>query len=355
MRSLAFDARFIKPVHPDGISRFSLGLIVELSELTPLKVVVCDPLVATKLPKNVEVIWAGDPTSALELFTAMRLNKAGIDVLFSPMQTTSGFARKFKLVLTLHDLIYYRHRTPPKEFNPLVRIIWWLYHLSFAPQRLVLNGADAVVTVSETTKKQMLQNRLTKRPISVIYNAAEATDVVLERNNSGSRILVYMGSFIGYKNVEALIRGVALLPEHTLVCLSRISDTRLTELTRLADSVGAVVQFENGVSEAEYHQWLIKAQALVTASKDEGFGIPVIEAMERGTPAIVSNLEIFQEIGSDAAMYFNPDDPQSFADQVNAIAKADSWQSASQKAIAQAAKFSWRKSAEKLLELLNRV
>lgn len=355
MKRIAFDARFIKPAHPDGISRFSLGLITELAKLTPLKVVVCDALVEAKLPENVEVIWAGAPTSPLEILTALRLNSAGIDVLFSPMQTTSGVGRKFKLVLTLHDLIYYRHRTPPKEFNPLVRIIWWLYHLTFAPQRLVLNGADAVVTVSETTKKQMLEHRLTKRPITVIYNAADASEVVLERDNSRSRILVYMGSFIGYKNVEALIRGVALLPEHTLVCLSRISEARLGELTRLAKSVGASVQFENGVSEAQYHQWLVRAQALVSASKDEGFGIPVIEAMERGTPAVVSNLEIFQEIGSDAAMYFDPEVSQSLADQINALGQSDTWRSTSQKSIAQAAKFSWRQSAADLLNLLNRV
>lgn len=355
MRKIAFDARFIKPEHPDGISRFSLGLLAELSKLTALTIVVCDARVEAKLPKSVEVVWAGHPTSALEIFTARRLNETGIDVLFSPMQTTSGFGRKFKLVLTLHDLIYYRHRTPPKEFNPLVRIVWWLYHLSFAPQRLVLNGADAVVTVSNTTKAQMLKHRLTKRPISVIYNAADAIEAVPERDNSQSRILVYMGSFIGYKDVEALIRGVALLPEHTLVCLSRISKQREAELTALADSLGARVQFENGVSEAEYHQWLIRAQALVTASKDEGFGIPVIEAMERGTPAVVSNLEIFKEIGADAASYFNPDDPQSFVDQINRLGEDALWRSASQKSIAQAGKFSWQNSAAELFELLNRI
>lgn len=355
MRKIAFDARFIKPEHPDGISRFSLGLIAELSKLTALTVVVCDAKVEAKLPASVEVVWAGDPTSALEIFTARRLNETGIDVLFSPMQTTSGFGRKFKLVLTLHDLIYYRHRTPPKEFNPLVRIVWWLYHLSFAPQRLVLNGADAVVTVSNTTKSQMLKHRLTKRPISVIYNAADAVEAVPERDNSQSRILVYMGSFIGYKDVEALIRGVALLPEHTLVCLSRISNQREAELTALADSLGARVQFENGVSEAEYHQWLIRAQALVTASKDEGFGIPVIEAMERGTPAVVSNLEIFREIGADAANYFNPDDPQSFVDQITRLGDEGVWRSTSQKSIAQAGGFSWQNSAAELFELLNRI
>jgi glycosyltransferase involved in cell wall biosynthesis len=355
LRKIAFDARFIKPEHLDGISRFSLGLISELSKLTPLSVVVCDARVEAKLPVGVEVIWAGDPTSALELFTAKRLNDTGIDVLFSPMQTTSGLGRKFKLVLTLHDLIYYRHRTPPKEFNPLVRAIWWLYHLSYAPQRIVLDSADAVVTVSNTTKAQMLKHRLTKRPISVVYNAAEAPESVPERDNSGSRILVYMGSFIGYKDVEALIRGVSLLPEHTLVCLSRISEARKTELNALASSLGARVQFENGVSEAEYHQWLIKAQALVTASKDEGFGIPVIEAMVRGTPAVVSNLEIFKEIGADAALYFDPEDSQTFVDQINRLGQQDAWHVASQKSISQAEKFSWRNSAVELLELLNRV
>lgn len=355
MRSIGFDGRFIKPEHPDGISRFSLGLISELAKLTKLAVVVCDPKVAEKLPPGVQVIWASAPTSALEVFTARKLNKHGLDVLFSPMQTTSGLGRTFKLVLTLHDLIYYRHRTPPKEFSPLVRAIWWLYHLSFAPQRLVLNGADAVVTVSETTKRHMLKNGLTKRPISVIYNAADSMASTEPRAGSDSRFLVYMGSFIGYKNVEALIRALALLPGHTLVCLSRITPTRQAELTHLAESVGAKVRFENGVSEQEYQNWLLKAQALVTASSDEGFGIPVIEAMGVGTPAVVSNLEIFEEIGGEAALYFDPSQPRTFAVQIEKLQDQQFWQDVSKRSIDQAGKFSWQASAGKLLELLNRV
>ena len=355
MRRIAFDGRFIKPEHPDGISRFSLGLIAQLSKLTPLTVVVCDQKVADKLPAGIEVLWAGAPTSALEMFTALKLNPKGIDVLFSPMQTTSGFGRKFKLVLTLHDLIYYRHRTPPKEFNPLVRLAWWLYHLSFTPQRLVLNGADAVVTVSQTTKKQMLKNRLTKREVSVVYNAADTAAAFDQWDNSGSRVLVYMGSFIGYKNVEALIAGMALLPEHTLVCLSRITEKRRAELESLAKRLGAKVQFENGVSEDDYHQWLLSAKASVTASLDEGFGIPVIEAMERGTPAVMSNLEIFEEIAGDAGLFFDASDPESFAQQIEKLGDSKTWSAASKKSVTQAAKFSWEASAKQLLELLNRV
>lgn len=355
MRRIAFDGRFIKPEHPDGISRFSLGLISELAQLTRLKVIVCDQKVADKLPQGIEVIWAGDPTSPLEIFTALKLNSQGFDVLFSPMQTTSGLGRKFKLVLTLHDLIYYRHRTPPKEFNPLVRMAWWLYHLSYGPQRLVLNGSDAVVTVSETTKQQMLAKRLTKRPITVIYNAAVKPTELPKRNNSNSRTLVYMGSFIGYKNVEALIAGMALLPDHTLVCLSRITDQRKAELLALADQLGAKVQFENGVTESEYHNWLVQAQALVSASLDEGFGIPVIEAMERGTPAVISKLEIFEEIGQQAALFFDPEQPKSFAEQISRLGESSKWEEVSERSIRQAAQFSWKSSAAKLLELLNQV
>jgi glycogen synthase len=112
-------------------------------------------------------------TSPREIFTAFKLNRLGAKVVFSPMQTTSGLGRKFKLILTLHDLIYYRHRTPPKEFNPFIRLAWFLYHLSYVPQRILLNGADAVVTVSKTSRSQIEKAKLTKRPVSVIYNASD--------------------------------------------------------------------------------------------------------------------------------------------------------------------------------------
>jgi glycosyltransferase involved in cell wall biosynthesis len=164
-----------------------------------------------------------------------------------------------------------------------------------------------------------------------------------------------MGSFIGYKNVEALIAGMALLPNHTLVCLSRITDQRKTELSTLADRLGANIQFENGVSESEYHNWLLQAQALVTASLDEGFGIPVIEAMERGTPTVISNLEIFEEIGHEAALFFDPEQPESFAKQIAKLGESTVWKEVSQKSIRRASQFSWKSSAAKLLELLNRV
>lgn len=355
MIELCFDGRYIKPDHPDGISRFSLGLIRELRHLCELTVLVSDQKVANKLPHGVKTIKLCDVTSPLEAFSALRLNRHGIKVLFSPMQTTSSLGKRFKLILTLHDLIYYRHRTPPAEFNWLIRLTWRLFHLSYLPQRMLLNKADLVATVSETTKAQMLEHRLTSKPIEVIYNAADEPEPFEAANRADNRNLVYMGSFIGYKNVETLIRGMQYLPEHTLVLLSRISTKRKEELQALAEQVGATVRFENGVSEDQYHNWLTNSQALVTASLDEGFGIPVIEAMERGLPVVGSDLEIFEEIGGEALLEFERLNPKAFAEQVQKLSDPSVWQELSDKSISQAKQFSWQRSAEKLIEVVTKL
>ena len=355
MQNLWFDARYIDPELPDGISRFSLGLIAELAKLTELSALVSSSDQAKLLPDGVKTLLVNHPSSPLELFLAFRLRKQGIKVLFSPMQVTSSLFRNFKLISTLHDLIYYRHRTPPEGFNPVIKLIWILFHLSYWPQRLLLKNADAIVTVSETTKRQMLKHKLTNKEITVIQNAAEPCEFVERKNRSDSRDLIYMGSFIGYKNVETLIRGMGLIPDHRLILTSRISERRKSELERLARESGAQVEFRGGVSDAEYFEILRNVKALVSASLDEGFGIPLVEAMERGTPVIHSDIEIFYEVAADAGISFPRFSPDDFAQAVLEISNPDYWQELSDNALRQADEFTWPKSAKQLLDLAKRL
>jgi glycosyltransferase involved in cell wall biosynthesis len=349
-----FDGRFVKPGKPDGIGQFSLGLAKELAKLTDVTVLVSSKAQADEF-EGLKHFLVNSPESPSELTLAFRLRKQNIDVLFSPMQTTSSWFRNFKLVLTLHDLIYYRHRTPPAYLNPIVKLGWWLFHLSYLPQRLVLNKADSVVTVSRTTRNEIVQHRLTKRPIHVVYNAADPVEIMPEGNRHNQRTLIYMGSFIGYKNVETLIQGAGLLKEHKLILLSRISSKRKAELKALANMVGANIEFRNGVTKTEYGDLLASAQALVSASLDEGFGIPLVEAMERGTPIVVSNLEIFREIGQEAALRFIATDPQAFANEVLRLNDANNWDWYSNLALSQAKGFSWERSAQALFEVLQQL
>ena len=351
--AIFFDARYIRVDHHDGISRFSAGLFEALNRKTDVVALISDPAQLEKLPPcRYEII--GAPTSALEPLVARQVNRLGAEVVFSPMQTMGTMGRKYKLILTLHDLIYYRHPTPPPSFNVGIRALWRVFHLVYWPQRMLLNRADAVATVSQTTKDLISKHRLTKRPVSVVYNAAETAEKPrIERNSAPSKKLVYMGSFMEYKNVETLIRGMALLPDFELVLLSRVAPERRVDLESL-DAIGNV-KFRNGVSEMEYIDEIDSSFALVSASKDEGFGIPLVESMNRGTPIIVSDIEIFREIGESAASYFNFESPEEFANQVRNLDNPASWKAASLAALERAKNFSWEASADALLKMVEKL
>ena len=352
-----FDARFIRVDHHDGISRFSVGLLTALLQRTEVTAIICDLRQLSKLPKGTKYLLVNEPTSASEIFLGGKLNKAGARVVFSPMQTMGAFGRRFRLILTLHDLIYYRHPAPPPALSLPIRVAWRLFHLTFWPQRWMLNRADAVVTVSNTTKRLMLEARLTRRPISVVYNSAGSLSEYYEHRAPESRPrqrqkLVYMGSFMGYKNVETLIGGMSWLPDHELHLLSKIDPNRRQLLEAMIPS-GATVVFHNGVSEAKYHEELDSAVALVTASLDEGFGIPLVESMSRGIPVVVSDIEIFKEIGDGAALFFDPLSPKSFADAVQKLASNPAWLEVSKASLRVAERFNWDRSAAELLSLVD--
>lgn len=356
---ILLDCRYVRrDGRHDGISRYSAGIATALGRLHPVTMLISDSRQLELLP---DLPWQqiSAPTSALEPFVARQVNRLRPDVVFSPMQTMGSFGRRYRLVLTVHDLIYYRHRTPPREFSAPIRLLWRLYHLAWWPQRLLLNRADAVVTVSETTKQLIAAHRLTRRPVTVVTNAADegaelaGAAVPSAPEAARSRNLLYMGSFLPYKNVETLVRGMALLPEYTLHLLSPILRSDHDRLADLAPA-GRVV-FHGGVTEAEYRALLGGAAALVSASLDEGFGLPLVESMNAGTPVLISDIPIFREIGGEAAGYFSATDESAFADAVRDLERPGEWSRRSQLGVAQASTFSWDRSAEALLQLLRRV
>jgi glycosyltransferase involved in cell wall biosynthesis len=355
METLHFDARFIRLDHHDGISRFSVELIKALSKKVKVVAIIYDLRQLEHLPEGIEFVLLNNPQSVTEFAIARKLNKLGATDVFSPMQIMGTVGRKYKLVLTLHDLIYYRHRKPPQDLNPLVQLIWRLYHLSYLPQKLLLNRADAIATVSETTKKLIELNKLTKREVGVVYNAAPGTPASTSRAFPASRKLLYIGSFMPYKNVETLIRGAASVPEFELHLLSKIDVSRKAELADLAKNLGANVIFHGGVTDSEYLSLLQDSFALVTASKDEGFGIPLVEAMQQGTPVVVSDLEIFHEVAGVAGKYFQADDAVEFAKRIEELEEPSTWEKASVDSLAQAKKFNWETSADALLKLFSEI
>ena len=351
MAGIFFDARYIRPEFHDGISRFSANLFAALARRVDVTAIISDEAQLTQLPRGTKWVKINAATSALEPFAALKLNRHKPDVVFSPMQTIGSLGRKFKLVLTIHDLIYYRHPKPPANLSLPLRLGWRLFHLTYIPERILLAGCDAVVAVSAATLKDIRRNRLTRKPIAVVHNATERREHPKSKR-SVEKTLVYMGTFMPYKNVETLIRGVSLLGDYRLELLSRISPSRRAELQALADKCQANVVFHNGVSDQRYFELLDTTTALVSASRDEGFGIPVVEALENGVPVAISDIEIFREVAGEVGVFFDPEDPQKFADCIRQLeAKPNSAASLR----AQAAKFNWDDSASELLKLIESV
>ena len=354
---LVFDCRFIRHDHHDGISRFSSELFTEVHKLVPTTALISDLRQLSFLPDGIQYILANDPRVGIrELFIARSLNEYGASHVFCPMQTMGSWGRKYKLVLTLHDLIYYTHKLAPPALNLPIRIAWRIYHLNFLLGRALLNRADAVVTVSSTTKDLIERNRLTTKPVHVVYNAPTSQQNLASSTSpktvSGRKKLLYMGSFMNYKNVECLVDAMKQLPDFELVCLSKVSVQRKNQLLARAGEASDRVIFRNGVSDSEYLEALEGSFALVTASKDEGFGIPVVEAMRQGIPVVISDIPIFREIASGAGSFFDSNSPEDFVAQIKKLSVPRAWEAASQECSKRAAFFSWQDSAKKLLKAL---
>jgi glycosyltransferase involved in cell wall biosynthesis len=346
------DCRYVRIERHDGISRYSARVVEALARLHPVTMLIHDERQLAMLP---DLPWEkiGSPTSLLEPFVARQVNQLHPDVVWTPMQTMGAFGRRYGFVNTVHDLIYYVNRMPPRDLPWIIRAVWRLYHLAWWPQRLLLNGADEVVTISYTTEALIAAHHLTRRPVSVVSNAADPPVGVQPRTEPAERSLVYMGSYMPYKNVETLAVAMHELPGYTLHLLSRASEEVRDRLEALAPA-GSLL-FHGGVSDEEYASLLDSATALVNASRNEGFGIPLVESMSRGTPVIVSDIPVFREVGEDAALYFGPDDPSTFAAQVRALEAPGEWAARSTASRDRAAHYSWDASAAALLEVLTRV
>lgn len=365
---LVLDTRYVKVGRHDGISRYVTGLAHGLAQILPTRpdldvhLMVSDPRQLDKLP-NLPWFMGPDPVSVKELVTGQVLNRRRADVVFSPMQTMGALRRRFGLILTLHDLIYYDHPTPPAQLPAVVRAGWRVFHKSLVPQRLALNRADAVATVSQSSAALIRSRALTKRPLHVVPNAADAQHVLSvdearavwesRQHGAGPHKVVYMGSYMPYKDVETLVRMAAHLPHHELHLVSPISDSRRRELTDLAPNAQLI--FHNGLDDDAYRNLLREATALVHASRAEGYGLPVMEAMSAATPVVCSEIPIFREVAAQSALYVPVGDDRGFAQAVLSLDDPERAWPLMKHGVQIAAASCWESSARDLLRVVDEV
>lgn len=348
--NVIYDCRWIRiDAISDGVTRYTRELSTALAERDDLDItwLVYDIRQLEGLPKRAHIV-ANDPGNLWQEFRITQLlNTHNPDVVYSPFFIMGSRGRNYRLILTIHDLIYYHYRTPPQWLPTHVRLGWWLFHTAKWPLRRLLDTADAIATVSDTARTKLEEWHMTRRPIAAVKNAVSAQFTPSYAPHWQSHDVIYMGAFTPYKNVELLLRAIALVPDIHLHLLSKIPPMRHTELMQLANEldVASRITFHNGTPEEEFHELLAHGRCLVTASRIEGFGLPLIEAQAAGIPVACSDTPIFREVGEDSVVYFDPDDIEGCAEALRSLGDKTTSQDYTDRGLANITRFTWDISA----------
>lgn len=254
-----------------------------------------------------------------------------------------------RFVITIHDLIFDHYKTGKWSTLP-----GWLYVVKKIGYHLVnwvsVRRAERIFTLSNNAKEEIMDHyRADPEKIVVTYESGAMEDTSQKGPALAEKpYLLYVGNAHPHKNVAALIKAAEIL-KMKLVLVGR-DEFFYPRLPKSPD-----VEVVGPVPNSQMADWYRHASALVTASKMEGFGIPPLEAMSVGCPAIVSDIPVFHEVYGDAAAYFNPNDPKDIARVIKCTLEDEKklrrMVSLGRK---QAAKYSWRKlvrETQKLYEI----
>lgn len=222
-------------------------------------------------------------------------------------------------------------------------------------------NARKILTVSNYSADQLVRFGVAPREkIAVVHNGvdhilhhAAASDIVARLGLTPGTYTVGLSNTQPHKNIAVLLDAYRnpRLSQSTLV-LFGAADEAAFQAAGL--SLPNNVILAGRLSDEELRGLLEAASALVFPSKTEGFGLPPLEAMTLGIPAICADAGALPEVGGDAALYANAEDSQDWIAQISRLAE-ESPESRSARAAAcqaQAAKFTWAKAGEKLLALI---
>ncbi len=267
-------------------------------------------------------------------------------------------------LLVLHDLAF-RHYP---QFIPA----WHLFYYRFFTPRF-LRKATRIATVSEFSKNDIIQQYGTAaEKIDVVYSAAkpvfqpasyEIQQEVKTIHADGKEYFLFMGGMQPRKNLLNVLKAFSLFKKRQqsnmklLVAGGSVRhDNRLFEKIKTYKHREDVVLMDY-LPEEELAKITASAYAMLFPSFFEGFGVPVVEAMQCGVPVITTEKSSMAEIGTDALLYADPNNPDTIAQQMMAVYKDESLRNELiKKGKSQAAHFSWERSAELLWEsILNAV
>ena len=274
-----------------------------------------------------------------------RVRRAGCDALWSPGYTACLLTR-CPQVVTIFDLQYRRF---PEDFTPVARL---------ATRVLVSRAARhcrSILTTSDFSRTEIV--RVLGVPpdrIAVTYAAADATFGAAPPAAAppvAAPYLLCVSNSYPHKNLPALVRAfdaIAGRIPHRLLLVGGPGrgEAELTAAVRAARH-GGRIERRAGLADAELVACYRGADLFVLPSRYEGFGLPVLEAMQAGVPVVTTRGGALAEVGGTAALFADPDTPGALA---KAMMQALSRSPAEREAVIAAGRrhadtFTWQRTA----------
>lgn len=307
------------------------------------------------------------PGAYNEILGTATLSREHLDVA----HTTSSISRipmsyRGKTVVTVHDLAVYK---VPDVFPQLKRT------KAKTTNSLMINHADKVIAVSESTKKDAMEIfDLKDDEIKVIYSGFDtrmfeeskvAREKVLERYGltDNDKYILFLGTIEPIKNITRLFEAFKKFRDdckkegrkcdHKLVMAGK-NGWLAQEYRQIAKDlgIGKDVIFTGYIIGDELVPLFKNADFFVMPSLYEGFGMTVLEAFATGTPAVVSNVSSIPELAGDAAMLIDPLKVDEIAEAMKRLALDENLKNElRQKGKKQVEKFDWDKCARETLEV----
>lgn len=228
--------------------------------------------------------------------------------------------------------------------------------------RAVARRADHIFTVSRFSRDQLCRHlHISQDKVTVAHNGVGPEFARLDRGQArlhvreqvgvAGRFLLYVGNLRPHKNVSGLLRAFEILKgQHRDLQLLLIAQdvTSLPELRSLARQlrISDVVHFKQFVPQSLLIACYSAAEVVVLPSLQEGFGLPVVEAMACGTPVACSGVSSLPEIGGDAVQYFEPTNSEDMAFAIRRVLEDSALaEMLRRRGTIRAAAFTWEQSA----------
>jgi len=278
-----------------------------------------------------------------------------VDVYFFPYPSVPIAFLNSNFVVKLHDV------TPFKfwyYFNP-IKVL-----LGFSIIKIISTKAKKIIAVSNTTRDDLIKFfKISPSKIKVIYDGISEIFRVLSKEeirefktkNNLKNFILYVGNREKTKNLFRLLKAVEILRKEGFDLELVIVGRRFKEYEKVDKKIlsyGSWVKIFYDVSDEELVKFYNACELYVQPSLNEGFGLPVVEAMRCGCCCVLSDIPIFREITDNKAVYFNPYDVNDIVEKIKILKNFDIKSKLIKEFLEISLKFNWKYSAELLLRCI---